>query len=332
MLMDLFYEALPSSVLKKRTHFHQFMLEVHRSLRDHSRVADPLAAVAEQYTRSGRVVLCLDEFMVTDVADAALLQRLFFHLFRRGLVLVSTSNRAPDRLYEGGLQRSLFLPFIALLKERCEVHDIQGSRDYRLLAHKLTMSMFFTGSDAGKELQQLFDVFAGGAKPAPAVLPVAMGRELHVPRAANGVAWFAFADAFERAVSAADYLALVERFHTILIDGVPRFNAASRSACYRLVTLVDVAYEHHVRLAFAAAAAPAELFDAIYTHAEYRALGSSTAGSGDAEPCVDDTLGFVKQRTISRLIEMGSQEYARHHATAHAPCLLPSLPDRGQRV
>ncbi|KAJ6837261.1 lactation elevated protein 1-like [Iris pallida] len=130
MLMDLFYDQLPSNWRKKRIHFHDFMLSVHSRLQMHKGVADPLEVVAGEIADES-ILLCLDEFMVNDVADALILNRLFGHLFSKGIVLVSTSNRAPDNLYEGGLQRDLFLPFIATLKERCIVHAIGSSTDYR---------------------------------------------------------------------------------------------------------------------------------------------------------------------------------------------------------
>jgi predicted ATPase len=128
---------------------------------------------------------------------------------------VSTSNRAPDKLYEGGLQRALFLPFIALLKERCEVHDIQGSQDYRRLARKLSQSLFFTGPDAFAELQCCMALFAPGLTPAPAEVEVMMGRTLRVPRAAGRVAYFTFAELCEQPVAAADFIALCTKYHSL---------------------------------------------------------------------------------------------------------------------
>ncbi|VAH22248.1 unnamed protein product [Triticum turgidum subsp. durum] len=132
MLMDLFYEQLPANWRKKRIHFHDFMLNVHSRLQMHKGVSDPLDMVAAEISDEA-IILCLDEFMVTDVADAMILNRLFRHLFSKGVILVSTSNRAPDQLYEGGLQRNLFLPFIDTLKERCIAHPIGSAVDYRQL-------------------------------------------------------------------------------------------------------------------------------------------------------------------------------------------------------
>lgn len=136
MLMDLFFNQLSCDWRKKRIHFHDFMLNVHSGLQRHKGVADPLEIVAGEISDEA-ILLCLDEFMVTDVADALILNRLFSHLFANGVILVSTSNRAPDNLYEGGLQRDLFLPFISTLKERCIVHEIGSAVDYRKMTSVL---------------------------------------------------------------------------------------------------------------------------------------------------------------------------------------------------
>ena len=241
-------------------------------------------------------------------------------------VQVSTSNRAPDQLYAGGLQRPLFLPFISLLKQRCDVHDIQGAQDYRRLARKLTQSLYFTGPEASAELQCCLTLFAPGATPAPAVVDVMMGRTLRVPRAAGRVAYFTFTELCEQPVAAADFIALCERYHTLLLDSVPRLGAPTRAAAYRLVALVDVVYEQRARLICAADAPPAALFDSLVTHSEYRELQARLPAAELEQLCVDDNVAFAKDRTVSRLIEMQSIHYAREHATRRAPELLPSLP------
>jgi protein AFG1 len=218
------------------------------------------------------------------------------------------------------------VPFIELLKQRCDVHDIQGLQDYRRLARKLTQSLFFVGPAASAELQCCLEIFASGQVPRPAEVTVMMGRTLHVPRAAGRVALFSFAQLCETPVAAADYIALCEQFHTVLLDGVPRMGAATRAAAYRLVTLVDVAYEQKARLICAAEAQPAELFAAIVTQSEFADAKAGLSAAAADELCVDDNVGFSKERTISRLIEMQSVHYAREHAARRAPELLPSLP------
>ncbi|MCO5608899.1 hypothetical protein L7F22_063117 [Adiantum nelumboides] len=178
MLMDLFYEELPKRWKKRRTHFHDFMLNVHSRLQKQKGMSDPLQVVAEELSKEA-ILLCLDEFMVTDVADALILNRLFQHLFERGIVLVTTSNRAPNQLYEGGLQRDLFLPFIALLKARCIVHEIGSSVDYRKL-NANEEGFFFHGEGAGSLLREKFRLITDGNLAKPTVVEVVMGRKLQV--------------------------------------------------------------------------------------------------------------------------------------------------------
>lgn len=245
---------------------------------------------------------------------------------------VSTSNRAPQRLYENGLQRQLFLPFIALLQQQCEVHDIAGLQDYRRLARKLSTTLYFTGPGAHGELLCCFPIFAPGQTPAPATVDVMMGRTLAVPMAAGPVAYFTFSQLCEQPVAAQDFIALCGRYHTILLDGVPRLGAATRAAAYRLVSLVDVVYEQRARLVLAADAQPAELFQLLLTQAELREARAAKQLASLEEVVVDDVVGFAKERTISRLIEMQSVHYSRQHATRHAPELLPSLPAENATV
>ncbi|KAG1363730.1 AFG1-like ATPase [Cocos nucifera] len=178
MLMDLFYDRLPCNWRKKRIHFHDFMLSVHSRLQMHKGVADPLEVVAGEISDES-ILLCLDEFMVTDVADALILNRLFRHLFSKGTVLVATSNRAPDQLYEGGLQRDLFLSFIETLKERCVVHEIGSSIDYRKLG-SAEQGFYFVGKEYSELLKQKFYQLIGQEIPGPQVVEVVMGRQLQV--------------------------------------------------------------------------------------------------------------------------------------------------------
>ncbi|CAO2187697.1 unnamed protein product, partial [Urochloa humidicola] len=165
MLMDLFYEQLPSNWRKKRIHFHDFMLNVHSRLQMHKGVSDPLDVVAAEISDEA-IILCLDEFMVTDVADAMILNRLFRQLFSKGVILVSTSNRAPDKLYEGGLQRDLFLPFIDTLKERCIAHPIGSAVDYRQLG-SAEQGFYFVGKHHSTLLKQKLQSLIGDEEPSP---------------------------------------------------------------------------------------------------------------------------------------------------------------------
>ncbi|KAF2285886.1 hypothetical protein GH714_008711 [Hevea brasiliensis] len=267
MLMDLFFNQLPCNWRKKRIHFHDFMLNVHSRLQKHKGVADPLEVVAGEISDEA-ILLCLDEFMVTDVADALILNRLFRHLFSNGIILVATSNRAPDNLYEGGLQRDLFLPFIATLKERCVVHEIGSLVDYR----KMTS----------------------------------------VPLGADGCAYFSFEELCDKPLGAADYFGLFKNFHTLALEGVPIFGLHNRTAAYRFVTLVDG------QALCTAEGSPLELFRKVVTVSDAKQMAPRTSTrsrrNDDSDLCVDNELGFAKDRTISRLTEMNSKEYLEHHA------------------
>jgi predicted ATPase len=278
---------------------------------------DPLEKVAGGIAEES-ILLCIDEFMVTDVADALILNRLFDHLFRNGIVMVSTSNRAPDKLYEGGLQRDLFLPFIAKLKERCVVHQIGSATDYRRLTAAET-GFYFMGHGASETLLKLFIAELDGEEAKPTTVEVIMGRKLKVPLAGAGCAFFQFHELCEMPLGAADFFGLFKNFHTLALDNVPVFGAHNRSAAYRFVTLVDVIYEHRARFMCSAEGIPKELFDKIVTRAD-APLKTATRINHfeDADLLVDDELGFAKDRTMSRLTEMHSKEYLKEHAEAHA--------------
>lgn len=316
MLMDLFFDQLPCNWRKKRIHFHDFMLSVHSRLQKHRGVADPLEVVAGELSDEAKL-LCLDEFMVNDVADALILNRLFKQLFNNGAILVATSNRAPDNLYEGGLQRDLFLPFIATLKDRCVVHEIGSAVDYRKMT-SAQLGFYFVGKHLSSLLKQKFQELVGDAVAVPQEVEVIMGRKLQVPLGANGCAYFAFEDLCDRPLGAADYFGLFKKFHTLALDGVPIFGLSNRTAAYRFVTLVDVMYENRGRLLCTAEGTPIELFDRIVTIADAQQMAPRTSSrsrkSDDSDICVDNELGFAKDRTISRLTEMNSREYLEQHA------------------
>lgn len=316
MLMDLFYDQLPSRWRKKRTHFHDFMLSVHSRLQRHKGLSDPLDVVAGEISDES-ILLCLDEFMVTDVADALILNRLFSHLFNKGVVLVATSNRAPDNLYEGGLQRDLFMPFIETLKERCKVHAIGSSTDYRKMT-SAEQGFYFVGNEYSDLLKQKFFWLSGQLAAQPQVVEVVMGRQLQVPLGAGGCAYFDFEDLCDRPLGAADYFGLFKKFHTLALEGIPKFGLHNRTAAYRFVTLVDVMYECKARLLCTAEANPVELFERVVTVSDAQKISPRTSSRSQridaVDLCVDNELGFAKDRTISRLTEMNSKEYLEHHA------------------
>jgi cell division protein ZapE len=286
MLMELFFEAAPVAA-RRRVHFHAFMLEIHARLDQQRKRAasggDPLPPLADALNEQARL-LCFDEFHVQNIADAMILGRLFEALFARGMIVVATSNFAPERLYEDGLNRERFLPFIALLQQRLAVVALDGAIDYRLERLRDVPTYHQPlGAAAEARLEQIFQALTDGAAGEPAALMVG-SRRLPVPRAARGVAWFDFEALCEQALGAADYLALTERYHTIILSGVPQLTPDRRNQARRFITLVDALYDRRVNLVVSAAAPPEELYP---------------AGEG----------AFEFRRTASRLNEMQSRNY-----------------------
>ncbi|KAL6497300.1 hypothetical protein OROGR_029229 [Orobanche gracilis] len=278
MLMDLFYDQL--------IHFHDFMLKKHMGL------SDPLDVVAEEISDEA-ILLCLDEFMVTDVADALVLNHLFSHLFAK----LATSNRVPDSPYENGLYGNLFLPFIATLKERCVVHEIGSSIDYRKMTSG-EQGFYLVGRGSSEFLKQMFQDLIGEERPSRQVVEVVMGRILNVPLGANGCAYFSFEELCDKPLGAADYFGL--------------------STAHKFVTLIYVIYENKARLLCSANGSPLDLFEKIVTVSEAKQMAPRTSSrsrkNDDLDLCVDNELGFQKDRTISRLTEISSKEYLEHHA------------------
>jgi cell division protein ZapE len=284
MLMDLFFAAVPSP-RKRRVHFHAFLLEVHDRIEQERRAKTdaPILKAAADVAREA-ALLCFDEFQVDDIADAMILGRLFTALFDAGVVVVATSNLAPDRLYEHGLQRELFLPFIALLKEKLYVLELDSGRDWRL-ARLVGKPVYHhpLGPAAHEALEGAFAKLTDGAPAASATLLV-KGRSLVVPRVARQVAWFGFAELCQRPLAAADYLAIAEHFAAVIIEGIPRLGPDRRDAARRFNILIDTLYEAR-SLLIASAEVPVE---------EIYAAGDGT---------------FEFRRTVSRLIEMQSEDY-----------------------
>ena len=299
MLMDLFYQNTPID-RKRRVHFHEFMLDVHSRLhrwrqasadQDKSKRGsmddDPIQPLARHLAEEAWL-LCFDEFHVVDIADAMILGRLFTQLFELGVVVVATSNWPPDDLYKDGLQRHLFVPFIHLMKERLDILEIADGTDYRLARlHGMKVYHHPLGPAANRALDRLFHDLTDGADGLPDEL-LLKGRSVEVPRAARGVAWFPFEDLCAKPLGAADYLALATHYHTLIIDGVPRFTEAKRNEAKRFITLIDALYEHKTYAIIAAEAAPDRLH----------------AGGSHA---------FEFERTVSRLMEMQSADYLRRH-------------------
>ena len=291
MLMDLFFDDAPVA-RKRRVHFHEFMLEVHDRL--HRRreelaakgappEADTIVPIGQAIARETRL-LCFDEFQVTNIADAMILGRLFETLFDEGITVVATSNRAPDDLYKDGLQRDRFLPFIELLKQRLEILELGGGRDYRMdRLRELDVYLTPLGAWANAKLDEAFRALAGGADGEPRVLRT-QGRDVDVPRAAPGVAMAHYLDWCAKPMGAADFLCIAEHFHTVIVADVPKMGPDSQDKAARFVTMNDTFYEKKVKFICSAAASPDKLY---------------VQGDG----------AFEFQRTVSRLMEMQSPEY-----------------------
>ncbi len=292
MLMDLFFEALPVR-RKRRVHFHAFMADVHERIHDFRQKLktgevkgnDPIAPVAEALAEEAWV-LCFDEFTVTDIADAMILGRLFTALFSHGVVVIATSNVEPNRLYEGGLNRSLFLPFIDLLQERMEIVKLESRTDFRL--EKLAGSpVFYAPADeySRTALTRAFKSLTGREHGKPLTLTV-KGHPVEVPQAAGGVARFSFEDLCSKPLGASDFLAVAEEFHTVVLENIPVMSFERRNEAKRFIMLIDALYDAHVKLLASAEAEATELYK---------------ADSGRE--------AFEFDRTVSRLIEMRSEEY-----------------------
>ena len=274
MLMDLFFASAPAEK-KRRVHFLAFMLEVHDSLharREHV-AGEPIPELAAAIAQETRL-LCFDEFQVTNIADAMLLGRLFAALFDEGLVVVATSNSAPDDLYKGGLQRERFLPFIALLKEKLDILQLDGGLDYRRIRIR-DLALYHTplGESATRSLEEGFERLTDNAVAQPATLAV-QGRTLTLAKTAKGVALLSFDELCRRPLGAADYLAIAANFPTVLLDGVPVMNRDDYNAARRFLTLIDAFYDHHVHLIVAADDVPDRLFSAGFGAEDFRRAAS----------------------------------------------------------
>jgi cell division protein ZapE len=290
MLMDLAFQCIPYAP-KRRVHFHEFMLEVHERLRAEraKEEGDPIPPVVKAIAGEAKL-LCFDEMVINNSADAMILSRLFSQLLEAGVTVITTSNRPPQDLYLGGLNRELFLPFIALIERELKVVPLNGPTDYRL--HRLGgMPTWYVpnGPEATKALAEAFFRLTDypvedRAKVPTEDLKLPGGRTLHVPKSLKGVAVFSFKRLCGEPRGAPDYLAIARHYHTVIIVGVPRMGPENRNEAARFVTLIDALYEHKVKLLAAADAQPQELY---------------VTGDG----------AFEFARTASRLIEMQSAEY-----------------------
>lgn len=292
MLMDMFFALAPLE-RKRRTHFNDFMADAHARISQHRKAfaagmtheADPIRPVGTAMAKEARL-LCFDEFSITDIADAMIIGRLFSVLFAEGVVVVATSNVAPDDLYRDGINRQVFLPFISLVKQHCDVVRLEADADFRL--EKLSRGDAYLsplGPRADAKLKAVWKSVSNG-RPDEAVELNLKGRRLSPAHAVGGAAWFTFGQLCAEPRAAADYLAIARRFNTVLVEGVPMMGSQMRNEAKRFILLVDTLYDQGLRAFFSAEANP---------HALYQ--GSN------------GTVAFEFRRTASRLIEMQSAEY-----------------------
>lgn len=281
-LMDVFYDCVPYK-RKRRIHFHHFMAEVHHELKSLSAEKDPLLALADSIEKSTRL-LCFDEFQVNDITDAMLLGRLLEALFQRGVVLMITSNHAPDELYLHGLQRQNFLPAIDLLKRELRVLNVDGGSDYRL-REMSQQTLFLTPANAAAHIQlnHLFDRLVANAPEQNQSLHIC-GRTLLAQKVARGVVWFSFDMLCVSHRDQSDYLEIARQYHTVFISDIPLLNEESGAAAQRFIWLIDVLYDNRVKLIASAASTPPLLYSGGAQATEFK-------------------------RTSSRLIEMQSADY-----------------------
>lgn len=324
MLMDLFYNTAVSVRKKRRTHFHEFMLDVHQRIHQFKHTYaqrgtkaqsyDPIVPVALAIAQNSHL-LCFDEFQVTDIADAMILRRLFEVLFDSGVIVVATSNRQPDDLYKNGLQRSNFLPFIGILKQYCAVIHLNSGVDYRQMVLAAAGDVYLTPNtfEANRKLVSSFNAFGGQTISHPRTLEF-LGRKLHIENTHGPHAFFTFADLCAQPLSAVDYLEICKNFDVLFIQDIPRMTLASRTEARRFITLVDTLYDLKVKVVCSAEVPAQELFRPDVEHTHHHELMDDLGivkdtANAQASIFTGEEEVFAFERTISRLVEMQSQAY-----------------------
>ena len=345
-LMDLFYASVTvpdddsccnndthshshkhAKITKRRVHFHEFMLDVHHRIfvykQKHPR-GDAIPIIAQQLAQEAQL-LCFDEFQVTDIADAMILKRLFLLLLDWNVVVVATSNRPPDALYEGGINRSLFLPFIEILKHTSDIISMEDSRkDYRLETRAGGQSYFWSNKDVHgdnninnnmqAQLEEIFGDTASGTE--AEIIPIFFGRTVQVARLNDRCAWFDFSELCYQPLGAADYISLCRRFPVLIMDRVPQLDANHLNEARRFVTLIDACYESRTRLVLAAQVPLDELF------VDFEAQVESI--DGDEELFVSEK-GGSSSSFATTMIRTKEGEYLEWSATGRIGVSLAQL-------
>jgi predicted ATPase len=308
MLMDLFLEGTPVQ-FKQRVHFNSFMIDFHNSLH-HWRQTPQAKGMAQSAAIESIAdsilikspLLCFDEFQVTNIADAMILNRLFHTLWYKGAVVIATSNRVPEDLYKGGLQRENFVPFIHELNGKCIIHDIGSTIDYRLMGER-TNHIWNEKSKNPHAISEIWDSLTESRPGEKSELSL-MSRKILVPKSIKGIAMFDFHELCARPLGSADYGLLAREFHTLFITDIPVLSLEQKDLVRRFITLVDELYEHRVKVICSADAEMSKIFP--YT------LDTSSKGSSSTLIAGEEEI-FAFSRTLSRLSEMQTTEYLQSH-------------------
>ncbi|THH05624.1 hypothetical protein EW145_g4659 [Phellinidium pouzarii] len=327
MLMDMFYDTLPPHIKKKRrVHFHAFMIDVHKRVHAVKSLlgtsgGDPIEPVAKDLAREV-TVLCFDEFQVTDIVDAMIIRRLLETLLKNGVVFVMTSNRHPDELYKNGIQRSSFIPCIELLKSELEIINLDSETDYRRIPRALSNVYFHPLTHENKgEINKVFSALAtkDGEDISYSRHLDIWGRKLHVPESSSHVARFTFDELCGHPLSAADYLEVTKTFHTVFITDIPKMNMGQKDKARRFITFIDACYESRTKLFTTSEVPIFQIFSddngngqSISDHQrsvmDDLGLSDSTIGTSSMFTGEEEVFAFA--RCCSRLVQMGSKEWA----------------------
>ncbi|RHZ83466.1 hypothetical protein Glove_92g36 [Diversispora epigaea] len=323
MLMDLFYDTLQTK-RKRRVHFHAFMLDVHarvhklKSINSTNSYYDPIPIISTDLSNESNI-LCFDEFQVTDIADAMILRRLLEELFKRGVIMITTSNRHPDDLYKNGIQRSSFIPCIELLKQQCHIQTLNSGTDYRKLTRE-SSGVYFTplNTQTSIDIENTFKMLTKGKQLIYDKKLNFWGRSLTIPQSCDNVAKFNFYKLCCQPLSAADYLELTKHYNTIILTDIPRLSLSMKNEARRFITFIDAVYDTKSILICSAEVPPRDLFytesdsdDNHHHNVNYDLLDD--LGLHDSHKSLPIFTGeeeiFAFERAISRLIEMQGMEW-----------------------